>query len=86
MDLAGGNRGGLERRIRMSSDPPVLKISRRNLLSLLHKLDMEGSHRTILKPYKNSYITIQAEEDDAHYNGRMPGIMHPETEQFIQEQ
>ena len=58
-----------------------VKLSRRNLLSLLHKLEMPGSHRTIIKP---GNILVMAECDEAHYAGReAPGPMIPETEAFV---
>lgn len=59
---------------------PTVKLSRRNILSLLHKLEMKGSACTIVKP---DGITITVEPDEVHYQGRDPGPMHPETEQFL---
>jgi len=59
-------------------------LSRRNLLALLHKLDMPGSNRTIIKPCGT---IVRCETDEEHYTGRyIPiGIMHPDTEEFINE-
>jgi hypothetical protein len=71
----------------------VVTLSRRNLLTLLHKLDMPGSFRTIT----NSDCTVEGEfdpsvllvlrcEDDVeHYAKRSepPGVMHPASESFI---
>lgn len=60
-------------------------LSRRNILALLHKLDWEGSARTIQKECGNGMIlTLVAEEDDEHYDGNEPGVMHTATESFIQ--
>ena len=56
-------------------------LSRRNLLSLLHKLDMPGSVCTLIAP--GGAFVVHAEEDDKHYMGRQVGKMHPETEDFI---
>lgn len=59
-------------------------LSRRNLLALLHKLEMAGSHRMIGKELANGLtLTIKAEEDEESYQEREPGRMHPETEKFI---
>lgn len=61
-------------------------LSRRNLLSLLHKLDMEGSQRTLIQYDKQGRtLWVVAEDDDEHYAGRRPGEMHPETEAFVRE-
>ena len=77
----------------------VVTLSRRNLLALLHKLDMEGSARTIQNndTYLNGVstpgiiLTLRCEDDDEHYSKRIekygvgsrPGEMHPDTEAFI---
>lgn len=73
-------------------------LSRRNLLALLHKLDMPDSARRL----ENNVVFVEGEhtedmililcccEDDAeHYadarrHGALPGEMHPDTETFIQ--
>ena len=57
-------------------------LSRRNLLTLLAKLDIPGSHRTIIKP---GGITVTAESDEVVYAGRRPGRMDPQTEVLIDE-
>jgi hypothetical protein len=69
-----------------------LVLSRRNLLTLLAKLDgaPSWSQRTILAPAAYGRFVLTAEEDEEHYNnperllvtgevGRA-GRMHPETE------
>lgn len=68
-------------------------LSRRNLLSLLHKLDLAGSARRIENDYVFQYaqpsddyiLVLRVEDDEQHYEGRPvpPGVMHPETEAFI---
>ena len=62
--------------------PSEVVLSRRNLLSLLHKLEMPGSFCTIVKP---DGTAIKAEPDEVHYANRVggPGTMHPDTEQFV---
>ena len=61
-----------------------VKLSRRNLLSLLHKLEMPSSHCMIAKP---EGFVIEAEPDEVHYAGRAegPGPMHPDTEAFVRD-
>lgn len=60
-------------------------LSRRNLLSLLHKLDKPGSARTICHDFPHWSLTITAEDDGGHYKGCLPGVMTPDTEHFIKE-
>lgn len=60
-------------------------LSRRNLLALLHKLDWEGSERTIQKLTDDgTTLTVIAENNDEHYGDSVAGTMHDETEQFIE--
>lgn len=66
-------------------------LSQRNLLTLLHKLDLPGSART-LKTDSNvpagCRLRVRAEDDRKHYQQRgwpPPGVMHPATEAFISE-
>lgn len=70
----------------------VFTLSRRNLLTLLHKLDMPGSARTITNRYiyadgilVDGICVIKAEDDFEHYGERSegPGAMHPDSEEFI---
>jgi hypothetical protein len=64
----------------------MVTLSRRNLLALLHKLDMEGSARTLIKNEgAGKHLIVQAEDDEEHYNRPEgpAGPMHPETEGFI---
>ncbi|MBA3842073.1 MAG: hypothetical protein H0X39_05550 [Actinobacteria bacterium] len=82
-------------------------LSRRNLLTLLHKLDMPHSQRQIENndcwedgeqtPWypgesnatspPRTILVLRCEHDGEHYAGRAggPGIMHPESERFVQE-
>lgn len=57
-------------------------LSRRNLLALLHKLDMPGSSCTLVAP--GGEFVVSAENDIEHYDGRHYGEMHPDTEAFIE--
>jgi len=57
-------------------------LSRRNLLSLLHKLEMRGSACTIIK---SGGIVVHCQSDEECYAGREPGPMHPDTEEFVRE-
>lgn len=87
-----GPETGYRRQVRIA-------ISRRNLQSLLHKLDMEGSARRI----ENNHVKIDGElvgdvmlvltaEDDYEHYAHVErgaamgyaGAMHPETEAYIQ--
>ena len=57
------------------SSPPVLELSRRNLETLLTKLDDPDSLRTLLSPgkYGEAYIIVRAVENEEHYSDRAPG-------------
>lgn len=62
----------------------TVTLSRRNLLTLLHKLQMPGSARTIIKSADDdTRVCIQAATDAEVYADRDPGPMHPDTEAFI---
>jgi hypothetical protein len=64
----------------------AVRLSRRNLEALLAKLDIEGSVRTLLKDTVQGHLLLAvAEEDESHYEGREPGIMHPDTENVIKD-
>lgn len=75
----------------------IVTLSRRNLLALLHKLDMPDSAQTISNKdifvngeqaeYDDYTLVIHSEPDDKHYAKRAlgPGVMHEETERFVQE-
>jgi hypothetical protein len=59
-------------------------LSRRNLLALLHKLDLKGSMRTIqLDLDRGDILLVTAEDDKDHYDSREPGEMLTSTEQYI---
>lgn len=68
-----------------------ITLSRRNLLALLHKLEMEDSARRIENG--DCYIEGEladslalvfcSEEDEEHYRHRRAGVMLPDTEAFI---
>lgn len=58
----------------------TITLSRRNLLTLLHRLVMPYHEAVLYKPGGNLVI---AEDDVVHYKGRAPGPMRPQDEQFI---
>ena len=58
-------------------------LSRRNLASLLAKLDgiPEGSRCELLRVTVDGvFLSVKAEEDPKHYGDRKPGEIHRETE------
>lgn len=62
-----------------------VRISRRNLLALLVKLDLQpGSSCTLVKPCGPIDVIIRADPDETHrpYQDRPPGPMQPETEDY----
>lgn len=72
----------------------MIVLSRRNLLTLLAKLDgfPKNSECMIGAPEAYGEFYVKAEEDDEHYNHpsridlgipTVPGAMHPETEYVI---
>lgn len=65
----------------------TVTLSRRNLLTLLHKLDMPDSHRTIRRlTDDNLAVWVTAEDDAEHYGTvRTPGPVHPSSEAFVAE-
>lgn len=69
--------------MKVLSSQYTIVLSRRNLLSLLAKLDghPKGSACTLFRQGWG----IRAEEDEKHYKSRpyAPGPMHPETEAHI---
>lgn len=63
-------------------DPPVLELSRRNLVALLEKLDDPLSQRTLISPGfpGDPIIKVKAVEDSEHYKTRAAGaILMPST-------
>ena len=71
------------RRKDMPNGHILVTLSKRNLLALLHKLEMAGSFRTLISP--DEKLAISVETDEEHYGGRdhPPGEMHPQTEAFL---
>ena len=77
------DRADYEEALRTLSTPPSVALSRRNLLALLHKMEMPGSERTIIKPTPTGQVIVSAVTDEEAYRNRAPGPMHPATEAFI---
>lgn len=70
------------------NDGVVVELTRRNLKTLLAKLDghPRRSAGQILKHVDDRIVVIQAVEDEAHYSDRPAGMMHPETEQAMSDE
>ena len=70
-------------RCKVTQAPPTIHIelSRRNLRSLLAKLDDHPANSSATIYQDN--VVVTAVEDDEHYFARSPGCMHPETEAAI---
>jgi len=64
-----------------NGDPPVVELTRRNLVSLLAKLDDPLSYRTLVDGEHK--IAVRAVEDDEHYDERPPGTIYmPSTREY----
>ena len=61
----------------------IVTLSKRNVLSLLHKLEMEGSKRTLTRECDDGKLVVKVEPNAEHYGTRQPGVMHPKTEEFV---
>lgn len=60
-------------------------LSRRNVLSLLSKLEMPNSARTLVKDSNGHSLIVEVEDDNIHYTDSLPGPMHPWTENWLKE-
>lgn len=71
----------------MRIDPDgTIVLSERNLLTLLYKLGVEGSQRTLIKRVSGQHdLAVKVEHDAVHYQEEAPGPMRPEIERFILE-
>lgn len=56
---------------------PVVELTRRNLETLLDKLEDEASSRTLVSP--GNHVRVRAVENDAHYSDRQPGEVYMPT-------
>ena len=64
-----------------NGDPPVVELTRRNLVSLLAKLDDPLSYRTLIDG--DHKIAVRAVEDEDHYTDRAPGVVYmPSTREY----
>lgn len=65
----------------------IVTLSRRNLLTLLSKLDWAESQKTIVRLNGDGTVllVVRAEEDADAYQNRPAGQMHPDTEKFLKE-
>ena len=75
-------------RVIIEGGHPVVVLSRRNLLSLLAKLDGHPpmSTCTLIGGDEAPDIRVRAQEDDIHYAKRPAGPMHPDTEERIRKE
>jgi hypothetical protein len=71
---------------RIDSHFAIVRLSKRNLLALLDKVDRPESVATIYKRCDGVIVSVCAELDDKHYEGRTAGRMERGTEARIQEQ
>lgn len=74
-------------KLEVKGDLVRVTLSKRNLLTLLTKLDHDWSAKSIYldaeKPGGKKLLLV-AESDDEHYANRAaPGVMHPQTEEDI---
>lgn len=58
----------------IDGDLPVLELTRRNLETLLAKLDDPLSKRTLIDP--TDTIAVRAVENEEHYKDRYPGTVY----------
>jgi hypothetical protein len=56
------------------SDYPTVELTRRNLETLLAKLDDPLSAKMLIAPGR--IIAVRAVEDDEHYSDRIPGPIY----------
>jgi hypothetical protein len=75
----------MELKVDTGSRVVEITLSRRNLLSMLHKLDHMGdSALAIFRQMPNGwFLTFRGEHDETHYAQREAGEMHPLTEKFV---
>jgi hypothetical protein len=72
-------------RLKVTEALVEVTFSRRNLVSILAKLDGHppDSACTIFKgPFDGHMLVLRGESDDVHYRAERPGLMHPETERI----
>jgi hypothetical protein len=61
---------------------PTVELTRRNLETLLAKLDDERSQRTLVDG--QDHIAVRAVENEAHYSDRPPGtVFMPSTGEYL---
>ena len=72
-------------KLKVENNLITVKLSKRNLLALLHKVDSPDSAKTLFKQTDDDYrLILIAEPDSLHYQDNEPaGKMHPSTEEFI---
>jgi hypothetical protein len=63
-----------------------VRLSKRNLLALLDKVDDPGSLTTLVRRTKAGLLIVKAEPDAEHYGDREPGPMSERSEAAIQQE
>lgn len=69
--------------LRINGNRVEVTLSRRNLRTLLLKLDRPESAATLFRHCDDGLLHISAQEDDAHYQGRQPGPVHEKEEALL---
>ena len=72
-------------KLKVENNLITVKLSKRNLLAMLHKVDSSDSAKTLFKQTDDDYkLVMIAETDDEHYHpDESAGKMHPSAEEFI---
>ena len=67
-------------KLEMFDNGARVTLSKRNLQTLLNKLEREDSHRTLFRITEAGNLVVVAEPDEKHYADRKPGAVHPADE------
>lgn len=71
-------------KLKIKDGKVLVTLSKANVLSLYHKLSVPNSARTLMKQFPAALLIVKVEDDEPHYGGSERGIMHPDTEAFIE--
>jgi len=74
-------------RLNIVDNVVIVTLSRRNLESLLSKLNEHppNSQKTLIRNCENGgQLVVHAENNDEHYNACRPGTIHSATERSIE--
>ena len=70
--------------MRIERNGELIVLSKRNLLTLLQKLEEPISARSIMIYDRGRVATVKAEPDEIHYQARTPGAMNEKIMSFIE--